>query len=116
MSGIEPTDIPVPPDNVSFLAIAAGNFHDADMALFRVKHELAFGDLTPGQQAHIDQLRQRRKDAYADLVTWVETVEAERIQAQSRPHVTPVTSPRGNATPEHRPAPNLLPGTDGNYL
>lgn len=93
---IEPTDIPVPAGNLAFLAVAAGNFHDADLAFFKVKHELAFGDLTPGQQAHVDQLRQRRKDTYADLVVWVELVEAERIQAQSRPHVTPVTSARGD--------------------
>ncbi len=95
MTEAENVDIPVPADNAVFLAVAAGNYHDADLALFKVKSELAFGDITPAQQAHLDQLRQRRKDAYSDLVQWVMLVENERITAGGRPHVTPVTSPRG---------------------
>jgi hypothetical protein len=82
-------------DNSAFLAVSAGNFHDADMALFKVKSELAGKDLSPGQQAHLDQLRQRRKDAYADLVIWVMTVEAERLGVPAA-QVTPVTSTSSN--------------------
>jgi hypothetical protein len=84
-------------DDSAFLAVSAANFANADTALFKMKAELAFDDLTPAQQAHLDQLRQRRKDAYADLVTWVMKTEDERIQAQAAAHVTPVTSARGSA-------------------
>lgn len=90
-------EIPVPAEPASFLAVAAGNYYDADLALFKVKSELAFGDLTEAQEAHLAVLRKRRKDCYADLAMWVMTVEHERAQAQGRPHVTPVTSPRGDA-------------------
>lgn len=108
MSEPENIEIDVPADNAVFLAIAAGNYHDADMAFFKVRSEFAGRTLSPGGQAHIDQLRQRRKDTYADLVAWVMTVEAERVG--SRPQVTPVTSTSSKA------AQNLLPGTDGQYL
>lgn len=129
-------EIDVPDENAVFLAVSAGNFHDADLAFWKVKHELAGRELSPAAQAHLDQLRQRRKDCYADLVIWIMTVEAERVG--SRPQVTPVTSPRGSRealdlctgavdcpadthihgclAPSRRRATNLLPGTDGNYL
>jgi len=91
MTEPEQVEIDVPADNAVFLAVSAGNYHDADMAFFKVRHEFAGRIITPAGQAHLDQLRQRRKDAYADLVAWVMTVEAERVG--SRPEVTPVTSP-----------------------
>lgn len=74
-------DLQVPDHDGVFLAIAAGNYYDADLALWTLK--AALGDRPPsiGEQAHLDQLRQRRKDTYADLVTWTMTVEAQRLEA-----------------------------------
>lgn len=79
----QPGDIPVPDSNGVFLAIAAGNYYDADLALWTLKAALGDREPRPGEQAHLDQLRQRRKDTYADLVTWVMTVEAERMGAMT---------------------------------
>lgn len=80
MSG--PLEIEVPDDAGVFLAIASGNYYDADLAFWSLKSTLAGHAPTPAQQAHLDQLRQRRKDTYADLVTWCMTVEAQRLADQ----------------------------------
>ncbi len=88
-------EISVPDDAGVFLAISAQNYADADMAFWTLKDAMGKTLPSPGQQAHLDQLRQRRKDTYADLVTWVMSVEAQRLGASSV-EVTPVTSARGS--------------------
>jgi hypothetical protein len=92
-----PEGIEIPDDNGAWLAVAAGNYHDADLALWTIKAALNGRTPKPGEQAHLDQLRQRRKDTYADLVTWIMTVEADRLGVSSA-HVTVVTSARGDGS------------------
>lgn len=91
MTGVE---ISVPDDAGVFLAVSAQNYADADTAFWVLKDVLGKKLPSPGEQAHLDQLRQRRKETYADLVTWVLSVEAVRLGASSV-EVTPVTSARG---------------------
>lgn len=78
-----PEGLPVPDSNGVFLAISAGNYYAADMALWTVKAAMAGRAPTPAEQAHLGQLRQRRKDTYADLVAWVMVVEAERLRVSA---------------------------------
>jgi hypothetical protein len=73
-----PTEIPVPDHSGAWLAIAAGNYYDADLALWTLKAALGDRAATPAEQAHLDHLRARRKAAYADLVQWTMLTEAER--------------------------------------
>jgi hypothetical protein len=88
----ENIEIEVPDEPGVWLAVSAANYADADTAFWKVKQELAGRELSPAGQAHMDQLLQRRKDCYADLVIWMMTVEAERQGATGRPDVTSVTS------------------------
>jgi len=71
-------EVPGPDDAGVFLAISAGNYAEADLAFWRLK--AVFGDrtMTAVEALHLDKLRQRRKDAYADLIAWAMTTEAQR--------------------------------------
>lgn len=64
----------------TFLAVAAGNYAEADLALWRVKTALGDAQSTRQQTAHIEQLRTRRKETYFDLIAWAMTAEAERLE------------------------------------
>lgn len=77
----EVLEIPVPDHDGVFLAIAAGNYYNADLALWTLKAALAGRPPSLAEKAHLDNLRQRRKDTYLDLVTWTMTVEAQRVAA-----------------------------------
>lgn len=88
-------EIEVPDDVGVFLAISAGNYHDADMAFWSLKDRLRGKFPSPGEAAHLQQLRDTRKKRYGDLVSWVMSVEAMRLGVKDV-QVTPVTSARGS--------------------
>jgi len=68
----------------TFLAVSAGNYHAADLALWRVKTDLGDGPLEPRQEAHLEQLRTRRKECYFDLISWAMIAEAERLEGTKK--------------------------------
>lgn len=75
-------EIEVDSSNGVFLAVAAQNYADADLAFWRLKQDLGARGLenyTLSQHGHLEKMRQRRKETYADLVAWVMLVEAERV-------------------------------------
>ena len=74
-----PVEIPVADDAGVYLAVSCNNYYNADMALWTIKAALSGRTPTSGEQTHLDQLRKRRKEAYADVVAWVMTVEAQRV-------------------------------------
>ncbi len=77
---VEELDVPDSP--FVWLAVSARNYADADDALWRIKNvmERQITNPSPGQLQHLDVLRERRKAAYSDLITWAMACEAERLR------------------------------------
>jgi hypothetical protein len=102
------SDIPVPDATATYLAVAAGNFYEADLAFWTLKAALGDREPTHPEAAHLDVLRRRRKDYYADLVIWVTTCEGERaILAAREGGDTWNSSPSSSAS---APAASARPG------
>lgn len=77
---VEELDVPDSP--FVWLAVSARNYSDADDALWRIKNAIQRQGVpaSTGQLQHLDVLRERRKAAYSDLITWAMACEAERLR------------------------------------
>jgi hypothetical protein len=83
--GPDPTaaDIEVPATPDVFAGISARNYAEADDAFWA--HGQRIGrNPTQAQLDHLDDLRQRRKAAYADLRSWFLACEAMRLNTDVR--------------------------------
>ena len=83
IAGREGEEISVPFQPDVFLGVSAGNFHNADLAFWRLRDALDRLDRKPTRDegAALEHLRAMRKRAYLDLVEWVATTEAQRLGA-----------------------------------
>ncbi len=82
-----PVEIEVPGTPDVFCAVAARNYAEADDAFWALRQTLRDrGNNFPSQAQldHLQDLRDRRKAAYADLLTRVLAVEAMRLNCDPR--------------------------------
>jgi ribosome biogenesis protein Tsr3 len=80
----EAPEVQVPDDPYVWLAIHAEAYTIADRALWRFKSGVEVVDGSWGSQnkAHLENLREKRKEAYQTLVGSVMTCEAIRLGAK----------------------------------
>lgn len=63
----------------TLLAVFAGKYYEADLALWRFKTDLRDTEPNAQQAAHLAFLRNERRATYMDLVGQAATAEAERL-------------------------------------